>query len=645
MADILAKQIKNKLLTLWTAEKSADLYGILNWGAGFFSVNKDGHVVINSKKYGQEGVSILEVIEGMKERGLDLPVLLRVTNLLESQISFIHESFRSAIKDFNYKGQYQGVYPIKVNQQQQVIEEIIKVGEAYNHGLEVGSKAELIAALGMIKKPGACLICNGYKDQEFIDLGLYATKLGFQCFFVLEMANELTLILERSEIIGVKPKLGIRIKLTSKAGGHWAESSGVRSLFGLTTSEMIRMLDLLREKDMMDCLQLLHYHIGSQIPNIRDIRQSLMEACRIYTELVQEGAQMGYLDLGGGLAVDYDGSKTNFPASCNYTLDEYCADIIEIIMSNLDDKKIPHPTIITESGRATVAYCSILLFNVLDVRYFEAPPMPEKLPGDLPEMVNKLIETYKYLNLKNVQECYNDALYYNGEIQQLFRMGQISLRQKSLGENIFMNIIHQINSKLKKLKRIPPELKDLDTALTDIYYCNFSIFQSLPDAWAIQQLFPIMPIHKLDKVPDRKTILADITCDSDGKIDHFIDLHDIRHYLPLHSIKHGEEYYLGVFLVGAYQETLGDLHNLMGDPNVVTIRINNDGEYDFVKEHEGDTVADVLSYVEYDPKKLVERFRMTAERAVKEGRIAVKERRNIMQAYEDGMQGYTYFEK
>ena len=645
MADILVEKVQKETLTTWSVEKSKDLYRILNWGAGYFNINKNGHVIITSNKNEENGVSILEIIQGIKERGLDLPLLLRVENLLDSQIKLIHESFKTAIKKFEYKAHYQGVYPIKVNQQQQVIEEVTNFGLPYHHGLEVGSKAELIPALAMLKDPEACLVCNGYKDREFIDLGLYAIKLGFKCFFVLETVSELNLILERASIIGIRPNIGVRIKLSTRAGGHWAESGGERSLFGLTTNEIIQVVDSLRKKNMLDCLKLLHYHIGSQIPNIRNIRESVAEACRFYAELVMEGARMGYLDLGGGLAVDYDGSKMNFPASCNYTLDEYCMDIIEVLKANLDDNRISHPVIITESGRATVAYYSILLFNILEISPFEAPPMPVSIPEDSPEMILNLVDVFQTLNLKNIQECYNDALYYKDELIQLFRLGQISLRQRSIGETIFWNIIHNINKKLKKLKRIPPELIDLDTSLSDIYYSNFSVFQSLPDTWAINQLFPIIPIHRLDKMPERKGIFADITCDCDGKIDRFIDLHDIGHSLPLHRIDNGEEYYLGAFLVGAYQETLGDLHNLLGDTNVVTVRINNDGSFDFVRELEGDKVSDVLSYVEYDPKILIEKFRSTAEKAVRNGKISVKERLNIMKSFDNIMYGYTYFKK
>jgi len=638
--------LKKNSLERWTIENSIDLYGIQNWGAGYFDISKGGDVVIslqNSKN--TKPISLMDIISGVQDRGLDMPVLLRIQNILDSRITLLHNSFNAAIKEFGYQGVFRGVYPIKVNQQQQVIEEIAQFGSRYHHGFEAGSKAELIAALSQMKDPEACLICNGYKDEEFVDLGLYARKMGLRCFFVIETPSELPLILQRAAALKIRPLIGVRAKLATKAGGHWTESGGDRSIFGLNSTQIIDVVDQLKDKEMLDCLQLLHYHLGSQIPNIRDIRSAVLEACRMYVELSREGAAMGYLDLGGGLAVDYDGSHTNYTNSRNYTIDEYCADIIETIMATLDVKGVPHPTIITESGRATVAYYSVLLFNILDVSRFETLPIPNELPPDTPEMIHNLLEVLQTMTIRNLQECLNDALYYRDEIRQLFKHGNITLRQRSDGENIFWHIVRNIARFTKELKHIPPDLGGIETALSDIYYGNFSVFQSLPDAWAIDQLFPVMPVHRLNEQPTRQAILADITCDCDGKIDRFIDLHGERSTLPLHELKENEEYYLGVFLVGAYQETLGDLHNLFGDTNIVTIRISADGDYDLVREIEGDSVADVLSYVEYDPKTMVVLFRETAEQAVRNGRITARERGKIMKAYESGLRGYTYYEK
>ncbi|MBN2546925.1 MAG: biosynthetic arginine decarboxylase [Spirochaetes bacterium] len=636
--------VQKEILDRWNIDKAKELYGINNWSAGYFDINQKGEVILTADtRDGKKEISLIDIISGIKERGFDMPLLLRIENFLDSQLTSIHESFKSAIEKFKYKNQYRGVYPIKVNQQQQIIEEITRFGSKYHHGLEAGSKAELIVALSMIDDKDACIICNGYKDESFIDLGLFAIKLGYKCFFVLEMSNELDLIMNRAKIHKIKPNIGVRIKLTTKAGGLWAESGGDRSLFGLTTAQIIETIDKLKEYKMLNCLKLLHYHIGSQIPNIRDIRLGVAEACRFYAELVQEGAPMGYLDLGGGLAVDYDGSKTNFPSSCNYSLKEYCEDLIEIIISTLEEKEVPHPVLITESGRATVAYYSILLFNVIDINRFDPPKVPDKIPDNSNEMLQNIFEVYKSLNLKNIQECYNDALYYKDELHQLFKIGQITLREKALGENIFWNIMVQIVKSSIKLKQKPIELEGMEDALSDIYYCNFSLFQSLPDSWAINQLFPIMPIHKLNLQPSRQAILADITCDSDGKIKKFIDLHDVRNTLPVHEVDDNEDYYLGVFLVGAYQETLGDLHNLFGDTNVLTIRINDDGTFDFDRELEGDSISDVLSYVEYDIKDLSVRFRQSAEKCVKEGIISGADRRKIMQLFDEVLRGYTYF--
>lgn len=637
---------KPNVLDRWTKEKSEELYGIGNWGAGYFSISKKGEVLVNPHKGDSENaVSLMDIISGIIDRGLAMPVLLRFENLLDSQISYLNDSFAEAMKSLNYKGCYRGVYPIKVNQQQQVVEEVTRFGQRYHHGLEVGSKAELIAALSMIKDKEACLICNGYKDEEFIDLCLYAVKLGFKCFFVIEIPTELDAVLERSQALNIAPNIGIRIKLSTKGGGHWTESGGDRSIFGLNATQVISVIDTLKERKMLDSVKLLHYHLGSQIPNIRDVRSAVLEATRIYAELVKEGAPMGYLDLGGGLAVDYDGSNTNYIHSRNYSVEEYCTDIVEAVMSILDQSAIPHPTIITESGRTTVAYYSVLLTNVLDVDKLEEYELPEQLEENTAEQIRNLFDVYKSISLKNIQECYNDALYYRDEIRDMFRHGRISLRERSLSEKIFWNTISLIAREQDKLKNPPPDFEDLDSAIADTYYCNFSVFQSIPDSWAIDQIFPIMPVHRLLEMPKRNAVIADITCDCDGRIDHFIDLHDVKRTLPLHEMKNGDDYYLGIFLVGAYQETLGDLHNLFGDANVVSIRVNTDGSFDLVKEIHGDTVADVLTYVEYDPKDMLARFRATAEAAIHQGLINGVERKEIMQAFENGLRGYTYYER
>jgi len=632
-------------LQRWTWADAAELYSIQSWSNGYFDVSPDGEVRVLLRK-GETGsaISLMAIVAGIRERGMSLPVLLRFGDILDDRVALLNESFAKAIREAGYQGGYRGVFPIKVNQQQQVVQEIASFGRRYHHGLEAGSKAELIAALAYLEDPNAFIVCNGYKDEAFIDLALYALKMGIRAVLVLEMPSELELILARAARLGIRPWLGMRVKLAAKGSGHWLESGGDRSVFGLDTAQIIDVVDELRRRDRLDCLRMLHYHVGSQVPSIQTLRSATVEAARVYAELVKEGAPMGLLNVGGGLAVDYDGSHTNFSSSSNYSVEEYCSDIVEVIMSVADRAGVPHPTIVSESGRATVAYYSVLLFNILDVSRFESHGPPPPLASDAHELVRNLLATSEALTPKNLQECYNDALYYRDEIRSLFTHGVISLRERAVAEQIFWHIVRRIALEAEPMKYVPEELQELDTALADIYYGNFSLFQSLPDAWAIDHLFPVMPIHRLNEPPTRKGVLADCTCDCDGKIDRFIDLHDVKKALPLHDLKPEKDYVLGVFLVGAYQETLGDLHNLFGDTNVVSVRIGADGEVEFTREIFGDSVADVLSYVEYDPRTLADRFRDMAETAVRNGRITPQERRQITQAYENGLRGYTYFE-
>jgi arginine decarboxylase len=635
--------LKTKPTTAWSTEQSADIYGINNWGADYFSVSDSGEVIVHPHGNGV-GVSLRDIVDGLTDRGMDMPVLLRFSDILDSRIKKLHEGFGRAIQEFEYQGRYRGVYPIKVNQQQQVLEEITAFGAHYHHGLEAGSKPELIAALTYMQDPGAYLICNGYKDEEFVELGLYACKMGLQCIFVVETPSELELIIERSKALDIPPIIGVRLKLSTQASGHWNESGGERSVFGLNPSQVCDLVDRLKEVGMLDCLKLLHYHFGSQIPDIRDIREAVVEACRVYIGLVNEGAPMGILDLGGGLAVDYDGSQGNSDASRNYSLDEYCLAIVENLTSTLNESDVPHPNIVTESGRATVAYYSVLLFNILDESRFEINDLPTELPDDAHELLHNLMAVVRVVNLRNVQECFHDAYYYRDEIHQRFKRGTMSLRERALAGEIFWHIVTRIAKLTEEMEYVPNELRGLPAMLADIYYGNFSLFQSLPDVWAIDQLFPVMPIHRLDEKPEREVVVADITCDCDGKIDRFVGQYTTRDTLPLHKLT-DEEYYLGVFLVGAYQETLGDLHNLLGDTNVVTIQVDRDGNLNYSRELEGDSVADVLSYVEYDPKRMIQRIRELAESAVRNDAITARDRRKIMEAFENGMRGYTYFER
>ncbi|HRR33837.1 MAG TPA: biosynthetic arginine decarboxylase [Kiritimatiellia bacterium] len=630
----------------WNSVKSAELYGVGAWGQGHFTVTDDGFVAVNLKNAtGTVRINLYDIVRGLHDRGMSLPLLLRFSDLLGNRIRLINESFQKAISDYDYQNIYRGVFPIKVNQQQQAVHDVVTFGAPYHHGLEAGSKAELIAALAYMRDPQAFLICNGYKDAEFIDLALSSLKMGLQTILVLETADELNLILERSAALSIRPRMGIRVKLSSRVGGKWSESGGERSVFGLTPSQVIDVVDTLRDARMLDCLELLHYHLGSQVPNIREIRDAVKEASRFYVGLVKEGARMGIFDIGGGMAIDYDGSHTNFASSANYDISEYCADVIEGIMTACNEAGIPHPTVISESGRALIGYYSVLVINVLDAAIYEEKECPENIPEPRPEALENMLEVAHTLSLKNLQESFNDALYYREEIQKAFKHGDITLRQHAAADCLFWHILTRIRELLPGLKVIPRDLLGLDALLADVYYCNFSVFQSLPDAWAIDQLFPIMPVHRLNEKPTRMACLSDITCDCDGRIDKFIDQHDVKPVLPVHALRKGESYMLAAFLVGAYQETLGDLHNLFGDTNVVSVQVDEDGEIEYMQELQGDSVGDVLSYVEYRPERLMEQFRALAEEAVKAKRITPAERREILAAYDNGLRGYTYFEQ
>ena len=632
--------------TAWSVEQSSEFYGVNDWGEGYFDISPAGNLVTQltfGDKISQ--VALLDIIQGMKDRGIEMPSILRIENLLDERVSALNEAFKRAIQTYRYQNDYRGVFPIKVNQQCHVIEEISDFGASYHYGFEAGSKAELIIALSKLKDDQSLIICNGYKDPEFIELGLYAKEMGLKCFFVLETPSELPIILEISQRRGIEPLLGVRIRPTVVVDGHWNEGSGDRSIFGLSTSSLIKVVEELKQSGMLHCLQLLHCHLGSQIPNIRNIRSGTLEACRFYSGLIEEGAPMGFLDLGGGLAVDYEGTRSNHHHSMNYQLDEYCVNIVETICECLDPLEIPHPVIISESGRSTVAYSSMLLFNVLDVRDHRPVPLPATLPEKCHELVHNLWQVNQVVAADNFQECYNDVLFYRDEVRELFRHGQATLSDRAIADNITLAVLEKIAALLKTTDKSYPALDNLPEMLADTYYGNFSLFQSLPDIWAIDQVFPVMPIHRLHEEPDRDALIADITCDCDGKIDHFFNAQGLQRTTRLHSMKEGEEYYLGVFLVGAYQETLGDLHNLFGDTNVVSVHINADGSYDFVREFHGDSIADVLSYVEYDVRTMTEEFRQRAERAVKAGKISAARRKEMMKAFKASLDGYTYFEK
>jgi len=628
----------------WTLNEARELYGVSAWGDGYFDIAEDGVVVVRPEGSAHApAFSLMDVVEGLKARGLQLPVVIRFVDLLASRIGALNKSFQKAKREAGYQGGYKGVYPIKVNQQQHVVQEIMRFGRPYHYGLEAGSKAELIAALAYMDDSEALLVCNGYKDEEFIDLALNGLRMGFQAIIVLELPGELELVANRARAMGVRPKLGVRAKLSTRGGGHWQQSGGDRSMFGLQAAQIIDVIDRLRALGMLDCLHMLHFHLGSQIPNIGNIRAAVREAARFYVDLVKEGASVEYFDVGGGLAVDYDGSHSDSASSRNYDTDEYAADIVEVVMDVADKHGVPHPTIVTEAGRAAVAHHSVLLFNILDVTRFDyvAPAAPPSEEAPMP--VRNLMEVEQFMTAKNLQECYHDAVYYRDEVRSAFEHGDLTLRERAEAERIYWHILNRLAVMLEGQRHVPEELKTLHDELADVYHGNFSLFQSLPDVWAIDQLFPIMPVHRLNEMPARRATLADITCDCDGAIDRFIGFRQSRRTLPVHELN-GQDYYVGVFLVGAYQETLGDLHNLLGDTNVVGVRAGPGGEIEYDCEIDGDTVADVLSYVEYNPESMIERMRQTAESAVRAGRITPEVRRQIMAAYQDGLRGYTYFE-
>lgn len=631
----------------WTVEQSRELYGVRRWGMGYFDIDPNGDLSVTAPTpTGQRSVSMSAIIDGLHQRDLSMPVMLRIENLIDDRVEQLNTAFANAIEKSEYQNEYRAVFPIKVNQQHHVVDSIGRSGQKYSHGLEAGSKAELLVAITSVTSKESLIVCNGYKDEEFIDLGFTASALGYKCFFVLETLEELDLIIRRSKHFDARPMIGARVKLATKVEGHWAGDSGDRSLFGLTTVELISAVDRLRENEMLDCFQMLHFHLGSQLTNIRNVRDGLKEACRYYIGLVNDGVPLGYLDLGGGLAVDYDGTASTMAHSRNYELNEYATDIVETVMGSLDAQGIEHPVLVTESGRWTAAPMSILIFNVLAVTNFDAEDLPDTLPSDLCDPVCGMIETLGKLETQRLQESYNAVLYYRGQVRELFNAGKVTLRERAFGENLYLTIVNQIATASADMERVPSELVELRESLSDIYYGNFSVFQSLPDAWAIDQVFPVMPLHRLNEKPERKAIIADLTCDCDGKIDRFIGVNgEVERTLRLHKLEPGQPYYMGVFLVGAYQETLGDLHNLFGDNNVASIRVTESGGVEFVEEVSGDTIAQVLSYVEYDPAKMLARFRDKAEEAVRNHQISVQSRQQMVKLFRESLQGYTYFEQ
>jgi len=627
----------------WATSDAVELYEIERWGKGYFSISDAGHVRVHPTKDPERSIDLKELTDNLQARGIGLPVLIRFRDILRHRLTDIHSAFQAAIAQNQYEGTYRCVYPIKVNQQRQVVEEVLQFGKPYGFGLEAGSKPELlaVAALAGNETP---IICNGFKDAEFIEMAMLAQKIGRRIIPVVEKYTELGLVLKYAEKVGVRPAIGMRVKLASRGGGRWQSSGGYRSKFGLTVAEVLRGLEELRSRGMEDCFKLLHFHLGSQIPNIRIVKAALNEAARIYTELARIGAGLEYLDVGGGLGVDYDGSQTNFESSVNYTLEEYANDVVYHIQTVCDDAGVKHPTIVSESGRAVVAYHSVLVFNVLGVSGFTEGEIPSSEDVDhLEQPIIDLLETYQNLTVRNALESYHDAQQALDMALNLFSGGYLPLDQRCQAENLFWAICAKLRRLVQQMDDVPEDLQGLDETLADTYFCNFSLFQSIPDSWAIKQLFPVMPIHGLERPPMSHAVLGDITCDSDGKIDQFIDRRDVKRTLPLHGFN-GDPYYLGVFLVGAYQEILGDLHNLLGDTHAVHVSLDEKGGVVLDALIKGDTVRQVLDYVEFEANALMGKLRADVEVAVREGRVTVEESRHLLEFYEDGLQGYTYLE-
>src|SRR5215207_8235439 len=628
----------------WTTVDATEMYEIARWGQGYFSIGENGHVKIHPTKEPERSIDLKQLVDHLQLRGISLPTLVRFRDILRHRLKDIHEAFQAAITQHEYTGKYVCVYPIKVNQQRQVVEEVFNFGKPFKFGLEAGSKPELIA-VAAIADNDTPIICNGFKDAEFIELAMLAQKLGRNIIPVVEKYTELDLILEHAERIGVRPKIGMRVKLAARGGGRWQSSGGYRSKFGLTVAEILQGLNELKTRGMEDCLQLLHFHLGSQIPNIRIVKGALNEAARVYVELAQAGAGLQYLDVGGGLGVDYDGSQTNFESSVNYTLEEYANDVVYHIQTVCNDEGVKHPTIVSESGRAIVAYHSVLIYNVLGVSAFGEEKIPEAIkPDEAEQPVIDLLETHQNLTVRNALESYHDAQQALDMAMNLFTGGYLPLEQRCQAENLYWAILVKLKKLVAQMDDIPEDLQALDDAMADTYFCNFSLFQSIPDSWAIKQLFPVMPIHNLNRPPNHHAVLGDITCDSDGKIDSFIDRRDVKKTLPLHTVN-GDPYYLGVFLVGAYQEILGDLHNLFGDTHAVHVSLDDQGNVVLDAVIKGDTVREVLDYVEFDAEVLIRKLRHDVELAVREGRVTYEESGRLLEFYEEGLQGYTYLEE
>lgn len=628
----------------WRVEDSADLYNIIGWGRNYFSINKKGHVEVTPRQ-GFASVDLKDVMDELQLRDMSTPLLLRFPDILDTRIEKISNCFAEASSRYNYQARNYMIYPIKVNQMRQVVEEIVSHGKKFNIGLEAGSKPELHAVLATNINDNALVICNGYKDESYIELALLAHKMGRRIYLVVEKLNELRTICDMAKKLKIRPNIGIRIKLSSNGSGKWAESGGDQSKFGLNSSELLEAIDILEQRDMKDCLKLTHFHIGSQITKIRHIKNALREATQFYVQLSQLGFDIDFVDIGGGLGVDYDGTRSSASeSSMNYSIQEYANDAVSQLVDVCEKNGLKQPNIITESGRSLTAHHCILIFDVLETTSLPKWHDDSVLPENPHELAKELFDIWDNLNEIRMFESWHDALQIREEALDLFSLGLLDLQTRAQIEKLFWSIAREIAELAASMKHQPDELRKITRLLPDKYFCNFSLFQSLPDTWAIDQVFPIMPLQRLDERPSKTCTIQDITCDSDGKIANFISNHDISGALPVHPIKAGEKYYIGVFLVGAYQEILGDMHNLFGDTNEVHIKVFKDS-YELTQLVDGETVADVLDYVQYQPKKLVRNLETWVTASMKAGNISPEEGRNFLSTYRSGLYGYTYLEK
>jgi arginine decarboxylase len=630
----------------WTIDEAREHYNIKGWGAGYFDINSKGNIVVHPDQKSTHYIDLKELVDDIQSKGYSLPVLIRFSDILKASIANLANSFQNSIDEYGFEGQYHGVYPIKVNQQRQVVEEIVKFGQPFNIGLEAGSKPELHAILAILDNPEALLVCNGYKDEAFIRLALMSQKLGKRVFIVVEKLDELALIDKVAKELGVQPNIGLRIKLVSAGQGRWSSSTGEYSKFGLNTMELMEALEIAKSKNILDCVKLIHFHLGSQITNIRRIKDSLKEVGRFYSELMKFGCNIQYIDVGGGLGIDYDGSRSTFASSTNYSVQEYANDVVYHLLEICKAEDLPHPNIISESGRAMTAHHSILVVNVLDVTTFPEWSEQIEIADDAPEVVKEVFDVLDSTSNKNLIESWHDAVHLKDEAQNQFLLGLISLTDRAMAERIYWGICRKIEKLSSRLKFLPDDIRNLRTKLADKYFCNFSVFQSVPDSWAIDQVFPVVPLNRLHEEPDRDATIADITCDSDGRIDTFIGTHrGTENTLRVHSLQPGESYCLCIFLTGAYQEILGDLHNLFGDTNTVHVSLKEDGSLNYEQIIEGEDVTDVLDYVQFSADELAGRIDGFLIGCVQRGVVTQKEADDFLALYKEGLNGYTYLVK